>query len=154
MSGAAIQPGLGILLAQQEILDGIRVGMNAQPRIGDLIVFAIGAGALIALLVMARRCFGREGRRKPETRVDYLAEAAAILNLTQAEHEDLARLASRARLPQPAAILLSPANLAHAFNRGGPDRNDPKRRRRLDALSLKLFGQPLNAGSTGPRQSR
>lgn len=154
MSGAAIQPGQRVLLAQQEILDAIRVGMNAQPQTGELLLLAVGVGALIALLVVAWRCFGREERRRPETRVDYLAEAAGILELTRAEREDLARLASRARLSQPAAMLLSPANLAFAFERGFADTGDPELRRRVDALSFKLFGQPLSASRPASRQSR
>lgn len=135
------------LLAQQEIIDGIRTGMRAKPDGSGLLIFGLVAVALAALLVLATLCGYR--RRKPKSQPDYFAAAANILNLTDQERADLERLAARARYSQPVAMLLSPANLAHAIERGLPDGNNSGLRRRLQTLSLKLFAQPAPTPQPG-----
>ena len=129
-------------LGQQEIIDALRGGLKHEVATGQVLMFVLGAILLVILLVAAKRLFSREDR-KPEVRIDYLAEAIAILDLTRSEREDVRRLAARARLPQPVSMLLSPANLAYGLARAFPDGGGASMRERIEALCMKLFGCPL-----------
>ena len=131
------------LLAQEEILEAIRRGLNAEQTIKPWLMLLLGAVGLLGLLLLARRYMNRDDQPKHEPARDYLSEAFAVLDLDHAQREDLRRLAIRARLSEPVAILLSPANLAHALDRVLDGQDDPALRQRYNALSIELFGKPL-----------
>lgn len=137
----------GLLLGaggRQDVLDGIRSGLTAKPDSRELIIGLIAAVALLFLLLLLRRVFGREGRRTaPAAPVDALAEAMRILALSRAEQDDLRRLASHCCMAEPAAMLLSPANLARAYERGFAKIGDADLRRRLDLICQRTFDAPL-----------
>ena len=137
------------LAQQEEILQGIRRGLNAEPAAGPWLALLIGALCLLALLVLAKKIHGRERLPNRQPQRDYLAEALKVLGLDQAERDELVRLARRAHLAQPAAILLSPGNLAAALERSPGGGGDAATRQRVNALSVKLFGQPLPEAPTG-----
>ena len=104
-----------------------------------IVVVIIAALCAVLLIVrLVRR--HRPGIAAP---VDYLAEAARRLGLSRTELQDLQNVARQAGLPQPAAMLLSPANLTHAIQAARADANHSSVRRRLDRLSRNLFGVPL-----------
>ena len=154
MSGPGAELVRTALLAQQEILDGMRSGLRTGPATDELLMVAAGGLALLTLLLVAHRYYRREEAGRRAAHRNPLAEAIGVLALTRAEAADLARLASRARLPQPVAMLLSPANLAYAYERGFADADDLELRRRLDALCLKLFDHPLPGAPTDSAAQR
>lgn len=132
-------------LDQSATLQAMRRGFEDRPSSGgqnqNMVVWA-GATALLALLVMLVVLGTRWRRRKRgPRRVNYLARSAALVGVAGRELRDLRRLAQRAKLPQPAAMLLSPANLAHAVRSGAGD--DVAVHERMNRLSLRLFGTPL-----------
>ena len=148
MSAPPVIPQSLALLAQQEIIDGIRTGMQAKPIGYELLVFLLASFALGALLVLAKLYYSRERRPKPAPRHNHFAAAVDILDLTAQERADLARLVARARPAQPAALLLSPAGMAHALERGLSDGDDPELHARLQTLAHKLFtDSPLTASA-------
>jgi hypothetical protein len=124
-------------VTRHEAMELLRTGFYKELASNELIAYVAGAAALVALVIGQRR------RPKPVPRRDYLAEAVKVLGLTREERSDLLELAGRAHLSQPAAMLLSPANLAFALNRAPMDGPAGPLRNRLDALSRKLFGEGL-----------
>ena len=143
MSASAVTHAAYALLAQDDILRGLRSGLSSEPSAGQWLVFVLCAVGLVVLLAVLKRYFSREEVHRRPARTDYLAQAARALDLSHQQREDLARLATRARLPEPAALLLSPANLAYGISRAFTDGQEPALRARLDELSRDLFGQPL-----------
>lgn len=143
----------GLLLAdggpvtRREALELLRAGFNGELASNELLLYVIGTIALIALILVLMQVIGHRKRAKLAPRRDYLADAARALSLTSQERSDLLELAARARLPQPASMLLSPANLAFALSRAQTDGPAGPLRNRLDALSRKLFAE----GLPGPR---
>ncbi len=143
-----VPPGLA-LLAQQDIIDAIRTGMQAKPVGNDLLVFLLATFTFIALLVLAKLYYSREHRLRTAPRRNHLSAAADILDLTARERADLQRLIARARPAQPVALLLSPTSLAHAIARGLPVGDDPELHARLQALAHKLFADSPPTTSAG-----
>ena len=131
------------VVAQEEILEAIRRGLNTKPAIEQWLMLLLGAVCVVGLLFLARRYMNRDDQPKHEPARDYLSEAFTVLDLNHTQREDLRRLATRARLFEPVAILLSPANLAHALDRILDGQDDPALRQRYDTLSIELFGKPL-----------
>ncbi|NLG44598.1 MAG: hypothetical protein GX547_15250 [Phycisphaerae bacterium] len=130
-------------LTRRQALELLRKGFHKELASNDLFIYVIGAVALIALILLLSQVIRQRQRPKPPPRRDYLLEAVKVLGLTRQERSDLLELAARARLPQPAAMLLSPANLSYALSRAAIDAPAGPLRNRLDALSRKLFGEGL-----------
>jgi len=128
---------------RRQSMELLRQGFNKELASNELIAYVAGALALVALILLLSQVLGQRKRPKPAPRRDYLAEVVKLLGLTREERIDLLELAGRARLPQPAAMLLSPANLAFALSRAPTDGPAGPLRNRLDALSHKLFGEGL-----------
>jgi hypothetical protein len=86
-------------------------------------------------------------RRRPTetmTRGTHLAEGAHVLGLEKEELDDLRTVASRASVSHPAAMLLSPANLARAARAAqASGKPDPVLQERLDRLAQRLYGRSL-----------
>lgn len=127
----------------QRALDTLRQGFRSQPNDSDptnLLWAAIGLFALVVLLDRITRLLGGERKVK---RTNYLAIAGRRLALQGHEMHLLRLLAKRSRLPHPASMLLSPANLAHAARIAQAGRHDPRISLRLNELCFRLFGTPL-----------
>ncbi len=130
-------------VSRREMMEHLREGFNSELASNELFVHMIGGVALIALLLLVWQFFGRRKGPKPTPRRDFLAEAMKAIGLTRDERADLFQLAARAQLQQPAAMLLSPGNLAYALSRAPAEGPEGPFRQRLDALSRKLFGEGL-----------
>jgi hypothetical protein len=116
-------------------------GFRAAPANNELFTAIMGSVGLLAVLGLVLYCFGRRRRQKTKPRPNYLAEAGRILGLSHEERRSLKRLAARAQLAHPVAMLLSPANLAHALQRSTSGTGDAMLQSRVEALSVRLFGQ-------------
>jgi hypothetical protein len=142
----------GLILGQEpspaayEQMERLGSGFRSAPANNDLFAAVVGTVALLAVVALVLYFLGRRRRHKIKPRPNYLAEAGRILGLTREERSSLKRLAARAQLPYAAAMLLSPANLAHALHRNAPGAGDVLLQSRVEALSLRLFGQPPHAG--------
>lgn len=112
--------------------------------IGVLLI-AVGLCGLLGILsqILQRRQTGRS--------VDYLGRTARVVGLSRRELRMLRKVAKAARLRQPAAMLLSPANLAHGVALALPPQGKPRLRQRMDGICRRIFGQPLPAPAVGPR---
>ena len=82
------------------------------------------------------------GTRKVR-RINYLARAGRRLGLLGHDMYLLRTLAKRSRLPHPASMLLSPANLAYAARMAPNVVRDPRTYARLNELCVRLFGTAL-----------
>ena len=67
--------GRNALLAQDEILRGIRKGLNAEPAMGQWLILGLAAAGLFTILILAKRFFAQDIITKPPPQTDYLAEA-------------------------------------------------------------------------------
>jgi hypothetical protein len=76
-----------------------------------------------------------------------------VLGLTERDRRELQRIARQAKLEQPAAMLLSPANLAYAAAPALKTDSHGELRRRIEDLCIRLFDTPLpDADGLPPRQ--
>lgn len=139
-----------ILAQDVETLSSLRRGWEQRSTTGDHGWLWWVAGLVGAIIVLAavKNLLARAKSGRAKSALSRLGEAARVLGLSGPERADVERVAQRARLPEPVAMLLSPANLAHAYARGFAETGEEQNtglRRRLDALSTRLFGQPLPA---------
>jgi len=132
-------------LANQALLDSIRDALSSGPDATESMVFGIGLLAFFLLISVAARCLGRERHTSHERRVNYLTLAVDLLGLSEAERRDLETLARLAGFEQPAAIMLSPANLARAVARTAAAPQHDRLHERAEQLCLRLFGSRLPA---------
>jgi hypothetical protein len=146
--------GQGLPPSQQQELERLGSGFKGEAANNELFVFVVGAVVVLVVLLLALHYLTRKRESKAKARPDYLAAATRILGLTREERANLARLAARARWAHPAAMLLSPANLAHACHKGMPAAGDAELYRRVDALCRKLFDQPLPEATASPNEAR
>jgi hypothetical protein len=130
-------------VAGQPLLDSIRKALTAGPQTDETVAFLVGVAALVLLVVVSARCFGRPRSTGGKSRVDYLTPAVDVLGLSESDRRDLQRIARRAGLEQPVAMLLSPANLARAAAPTLAAENDDELRRRIEHLCVRLFDTPL-----------
>ncbi len=137
------------LLAEADWVSGmeaLRKGFARQASDSNVPAVLLTLLGLCVLVVVLDQIYRLLQPRRRSRRVDYLARAADVAGLSGWQVRDLRWVAGRAGLSCPAAMLLSPANLAcavHAALRGDPR---PALRRRLERLSLDLFGVSLPAG--------
>lgn len=137
-SVAAIGP-----LASHPLLQSIRDALRAGPQANETVVFLVGLAAFLLLIVVAARLFSRERGAAAEPQADYLTLAVDLLELSESDRHDLQRVARKAELEHPVAMLLSPANLARASAPLLSVEKDRDLRRRLERLCLRLFDVPL-----------
>ncbi|MFH1746009.1 MAG: hypothetical protein ABIG44_03080 [Planctomycetota bacterium] len=129
-----------ILLAQQEIIDGIRQGMQPESARGnDLYILLLGGLVLLLLLVVLRVFQSRPNHSRMAPPPDHLAAACVALTLNRQEQADILHLARKARITYPVSMLLSPANLRAAIDRGIPADDKSGLRTRLYAISNRIF---------------
>lgn len=105
------------------------------------VVVALIGLVVISIQIARARRRGRVGRGHEQGRL--LPRALEALRLTRREARDVRQVAAAARLEHPAAMLLSPANLARAVAQALRERDDAALRQRMEALALKLFQTPL-----------
>lgn len=124
-------------------LEDFSRGFSGQAAESNVAAIIFAACALCALVWLVDRLY-RTRQRHPRTRsVDYLAYSARLLALGRRDLRDLRTVAVRARLSQPAALLLSPGNLAYAIHEAARAHDDPHLRERLNLLCVKLFDAEL-----------
>ncbi len=134
------------LLAQidhSEQLDALRRGFREETSQTHFTLVVVACLALIGVYVIVRVCRGRHEEEEQAERVSHLAEGAHVLGLVQEELDDLRTVAGRVSMSHPAAMLLSPANLARAARAAQKGRADPALQARMDRLATKLFGKRL-----------
>ena len=142
VSIAAVLPELD----QSEWAEALRRGFREETSETHFYIVLIAVTVLCGVLLVVRLL--RRPSEGAAVLIDHLVEAARRLGLSRAELQDLQNVARRARLPHPTAMLLSPANLAHAVQSALAQADDPSLRRRLDRFSRNLFGVPLPDEST------
>jgi hypothetical protein len=124
-------------------LQSIRDALNAGPRTDEILMVLAGTVLLIAVIAICARYTDPQNRPKAQRRVDIFKQAVALLGLNDRERADVRAVAKHTALSSPASVLLSPTNLAAAAERALRRTPNPELRRRLDRLSLRLFGVPL-----------
>lgn len=140
-----------LLLGDTSLLEAISRAISAGPQRTEVLLFLCGAGSLVVLILLLARVFGRESRAEAKHRTDYLTLAVDLLGLSESDRRDLHRIARGAKLAQPAAMLLSPMNLAHAIALAPPKiAGDQELRGRLEDLCLRLFDTPLPGAGRAP----
>jgi len=125
-----------------EALRAFRDALTATHDPRTIVLSLLGLAAFILLLGLVARHYTRETVAAPAS-PDYLTLAVDLLGLSEQTRRDLRLIAQRAKLEQPAAMLLSPANLASAAARAFRPHDNPGLFERLEQLSRRLFGQPL-----------
>ena len=141
MNWPTIAAGLPASLDRAEKLRALRDGLGSGPPPTEHLYALVAAVAVLLALVVLLSLVSR--RRRGGTRpghADLLAHGAALAGLDRGELRDLRAIAARCNLSHPAAMLLSPANLAHAARHA---EDDPHLAQRLKELSVKLFGTSL-----------
>ncbi len=131
------------LLAANPFLESVQRSLNEDVDNTELAVFGISILCFLLVLLVAARFFNQDRSAGREPEVDYLTVLVDLLGLSEEDRRDLCRVATAAGLAQPAAILLTPANFAHAIRHPGLGRPDPALLRRMDDLSRRLFGTTL-----------
>jgi hypothetical protein len=114
-------------------------GASSQATLALLLAF----GALVGLIVVLSRMFRSPEALAPLPRIDLLREAAEVLKLSAGERRDIGLLAHRCGHSQPAAMLLSPANLSHALALANSAHPDPRLTGHINSLCIRLHGVPL-----------
>jgi len=148
MNVLPVDPPSPGLLASNPLLESISEALNTGPQAAESLLFLSGAIALALLVFLAARFFGRVPSDEMESRVDYLTLAVDVLGLSESDRRDLRRIARRAHLKRPAAVLLSPENLARAAAVTCEIENGDELHRRIEQLCVRLFDTPL----PGPEQ--
>jgi hypothetical protein len=95
------------------------------------------------LVLLLARSSGQTQGTQVEVRTDYLTLAVDLLELSEGDRRDLQRITRAAELKQPAAVLLSPMNLARAAAAAMNEEPDQELRGRLEQLCRRLFDEPL-----------
>lgn len=127
----------------QEFVNAVRHELMHGYTPAGTLGLIFGFVALIILIVVLPRLFRSGDRLTPEPRVDMLKEAANLLGLGAGERRDLALLAHRSQHDVPAAMLLTPANLAYSLMVANTGLQDARLTARIAALCEKLHGVPL-----------
>ncbi len=128
---------------QPELFQRLRSGFHTELASNDLILYVLLFLGLLLLGLMIARLVLRPAQPARVKRRDYLIEALRRLGLPRDERQLLKSLAARAALPQPAAMLLSPANLAYAFRRLPPEHRNAALYQRLNEIARGLYDKSL-----------
>jgi hypothetical protein len=127
----------------EDAFRSLRTAFRAGPTGSQLRFVFIGLLVLALVVLVAARLIDRRSRRRAPQTVDYLKLAVDVLGLSESQRRDLQTLARRGQLDEPAAMLLSPANLEHAMRRIERGAADAELRSRINELCLELFDVPL-----------
>ena len=138
---------VGLLLAWATGQDvfffrSIRDALTSGPQRAEVLWLLAGALAVLLLIVLSARFLNRDRNQSTPT-VDYLTLAVDVLGLSESDRRLLKGLARAADLPQPVAMLLSPANLAAAVEHVDESPEGDKLRAGAESLCRRLFGTPL-----------
>lgn len=139
----ALSAGVVPLLAEHPLLDSIREALTTGPQREQVWALAASAAALLAVIALAARFLGQEKRPARSRASDYLTKAVDLLGLTERDRRALLRAAEHAELEQPAAMLLSPANLAWAASQAARAGAPPETASQFDHICRRLFDCPL-----------
>jgi hypothetical protein len=131
------------LPADLPLLRSIRDALSTGPRGTEILALVLGLATLALLIVIAARFFTSERQKSTGTQVDYLTMAVDLLGLSEEDRRLLQQVAQHTGLEQPVAMLLSPQNLAHAAASALSPEDGGRLRKRLEQLSMQLFGTPL-----------
>ncbi|TWT46147.1 hypothetical protein RAS1_25950 [Phycisphaerae bacterium RAS1] len=122
----------------ESLRESFRTGGDAQTLGGFVLVLAgLVVVAVAVVYILTRR------RLPKQASLNAMKEVARVLQLGSQARRDIELVAGRAGVRQPAAILLSPANLSAAVRRGCNGLDDPSLTARMNELSVKLFGSAL-----------
>jgi hypothetical protein len=143
MGALALRCGLLADTGWTSGLEALRKGFARQAGDSNLFAVLLVLLGLCVFVVLLDRVYRLLQPRRQGRRVDYLVQAGRVAGLSGGQVRELRRLATRAGLAQPAAMLFSPANLAYGVDRALRGTTRPGARRRMNQLSLHLFGAPL-----------
>jgi hypothetical protein len=130
-------------MTRAERLKALGSRLNQPTDITEILWFLVAIVALVAFLMVLRKVFV-PAEAKPQSRgPDLFDRAIRQIELSRDDRELLTHVARQARLSDPAAILLSPANLAYAIERMPGEPDGQVLRRRLNSVCLRLFERPL-----------
>jgi hypothetical protein len=124
-------------------MEALRKGFARQAGDSHLVAVLLVLLGLCAFVVAVDRLYHLLQPRPKIRQVDYFAHAGRVAGLSGHQVRELRRLATRAGLAHPTAMLFSPANLAYAVHLALQGTTRPGPRRRMNQLSLDLFGTPL-----------
>jgi hypothetical protein len=145
--------GLLAQIDEPEKLEALRRGFHQETSQTHFLGVFVAIAVLCGVYLVVRICRRRPGRDDQLIRIGHLAESAHVLGLVQEELDDLRTVAGKASLSHPAAMLLSPANLAHAARAAQDGKMDPALQERMDRLATKLFGKRLAECEPPPPES-
>jgi hypothetical protein len=143
MTAAAIATALLAVGNQEQMVEALRRGFQNPSRPMDTTTLLALLAALCLVVWLLARLAEPRRRREEVAEADYLTRSVELLNLDRGECNDVQTVARHAGLPHPTAMLLSPANLAHAVRLAQRVHPDPQLGQRLSKLSVKLFGTGL-----------
>jgi hypothetical protein len=136
---------IGIMLVADGRVERLRAISDSMSGgtspIAILLVLVAGL-ALVWLLLLVARNFSSEPQHTPQA-PELIEQALTHLNLPVEEADALRRVARRARLLAPAALLLSPANLAYAVDQARITPEETRLRQAVEQASQRLFGVGL-----------
>ena len=125
------------------MLDAIRERLSAAPHWTGVLFVLTGAAALALLVLMGARFLSKETRPEKKAKPDSLRIALGLLELDREDQHLLRAIAEQHRLTESVAMLLTPRTLAFAASPLLDADKQGETRKRLDRLSLALFGAPL-----------
>ncbi len=134
---------MNVLIAGSALLESLSRARNAGPDTREALLLLCVAGVFGLLVFLLARLSGQPRGAAVEVRTDHLTQAVDLLELSEGDRRDLQRITKAAELKQPAAVLLSPMNLARAAAAAMNDEPDQELRGRLEQLCLRLFDEPL-----------
>ncbi len=142
-----LTPIAAVLLAagsREQLIQDLRRGFqNPSPAIDTTTLLALLVALCLVVWLLARLAGSRPQQREEAAQTDDLSRSLSLLGLDRGECNDIQTIARHAALPQPTAMLLSPANLAHAARQALRVHADPQLWPRIDKLSVKLYGTGL-----------
>jgi len=139
----------GLLLAADtadprlERIRGLRQGFTQPSSDSNMFPMFVTVVAICLAVVLADQVYRAYKRRRPTRHVDYLVQVGRVLGLNWRELRLVRSLGQQAGLPQPAVVLLSPANLAYAAQVALNGNHNARLRARLQKLCRTVFGTDL-----------
>ena len=136
------------------ILKAIRDRFNTGPHSMTVLLVMASLFAVAVIFLMVSRFLQRDSKSTSKTDPDRFSEIFSLLHLEIEDRRLLRRIADQSDLVEPASMLLSPMNFAHA---AAPLLKADRRgelRKRLDQLCRILFETPLpSTPSASPTRS-
>lgn len=133
----------GALLANNPFFESLSKAVTDSPSGDEVVYFWSGVGIFVLVVVLIARSVYRRETPAPKPKVDYLTVASDLLGLSEAERRELQKIAKRAKLDEPASMLLSPQNLARAAGGALTGSAAIEARARVEGLAQRLFSEAL-----------